>query len=396
MNASFWRELENRIPEASIALGLDRVQSALDAEGRPELNYPVVLIGGTNGKGSTSSFIASALHLCGKRVGLFTSPHIVSPAERIVVDGVAIDDAALVDLLGGLAKRHPQLTYFELFTVAAACWFAQQRCDYGIFEIGLGGRLDACNALQSVVATVLTSVGLDHCHLLGGTLREVAAEKAAIIRSHAVVVSAEADHVVTEVIDDAVNAAGTERLPVGLTGLPGADQLPGYLMENMALAMALVHYLEPTPQSINWRTVLDQRPPGRWQIVSKNPVKLIDGAHNPPGAEALVAAWQRIYGGKCAAIWLRVSLTKDAQAILACLDAIATSYKLIESESGERRWWATAELKSMTNQPVDCVRAEIAAEHFIASESPAIWTGSLRGIESLYCLDEAAGLTLVA
>jgi dihydrofolate synthase/folylpolyglutamate synthase len=184
-----------RLPEAilselevfGIRLGLESTRSLLSSLGDPQTRFPVVLVGGTNGKGSTASLLASILHAAGCRVGLYTSPHLEEVAERIRVSGRVIDTAELAAELeravaiGRLTLGHPP-TYFEALTVAAYSHFAAAAIDVAVMEVGLGGRLDATNAAEPVLS-IVTSISRDHVKVLGDSLDRIAREKAGIFRS---------------------------------------------------------------------------------------------------------------------------------------------------------------------------------------------------------------------
>jgi len=170
-----------------IRLGLDSTRALLAAVGNPETRYPVLLVAGTNGKGSTSSLLATILGAAGCRVGLYTSPHLEEVAERVRVGGRSIDAAVLAEELvrvvesGRRVLGHPP-TYFEALTVAAYSHFAAAGVDVAVMEVGLGGRLDATNAAEPVLS-IVTSISLDHVKVLGDTLDRIAREKAGILRA---------------------------------------------------------------------------------------------------------------------------------------------------------------------------------------------------------------------
>ncbi|MFP4597869.1 MAG: bifunctional folylpolyglutamate synthase/dihydrofolate synthase, partial [Persicimonas sp.] len=172
----------------AIKLGLDAVAGALELEGHPERTHRCILVAGTNGKGETASFLSSILQAHGFRVGLYTSPHIIDLRERFRVDGrlMAVGEVHsigrhVLERYGGPGDERPQLTFFELTTVMAAIGFSRSQVDVGVYEVGLGGRLDATNALPAELS-VVTSVALDHTEYLGDDVESVAAEKAGIFR----------------------------------------------------------------------------------------------------------------------------------------------------------------------------------------------------------------------
>src|SRR5262245_42127623 len=176
--------LASRSP-STVVLGLQRMQEALEELGHPELRLLSVQVAGTNGKGSTCAFLEAILRAAGHRVGLYTSPHLVSVNERIQIGGRSIDDGALGARVLEVLHRSPaarQATYFELGTLAAFQHFAASAVEVAVLEVGLGGRLDATTCSRPRL-TAVTRVGMDHTELLGETLTAIAREKAGIFRT---------------------------------------------------------------------------------------------------------------------------------------------------------------------------------------------------------------------
>jgi dihydrofolate synthase/folylpolyglutamate synthase len=176
----------SRLETFGIRLGLERVRELLAALGEPQLRFPAVLLAGTNGKGSTSALVDAMARAAGYRTGLYTSPHLETVEERLRVDGRTIGSSRLGELLADLvavAERETGSppTYFEALTVAAFRWFAAERVDLAVVEVGLGGRLDATNTCDPVLS-VITPIAFDHREMLGGTLAAIAREKAGILR----------------------------------------------------------------------------------------------------------------------------------------------------------------------------------------------------------------------
>jgi dihydrofolate synthase/folylpolyglutamate synthase len=177
----------SRLEGLGIKLGLERARDLLVRMGEPQRRFPSVLVAGTNGKGSTSSFLAAMARAAGYRTGLYTSPHLESVEERLRIDGSAIDSGrlgAILEDLVGLAERETGSppTYFEAVTLAAFRWFAEEQVDLAVLEVGLGGRLDATN-LADPILSLITPIGFDHREFLGDTLAAIAREKAGILRS---------------------------------------------------------------------------------------------------------------------------------------------------------------------------------------------------------------------
>ncbi|HHO57676.1 MAG TPA: bifunctional folylpolyglutamate synthase/dihydrofolate synthase, partial [Oceanithermus profundus] len=177
------RTLLERLARRGMTPGLERIRALLARLDHPERAFRVVLVGGTNGKGSTARALARVLQAAGERVGLFTSPHLLDVRERIEVDGAAIAPEALDDLLVRLAPHLEAsgASYFEALAAAALVYFAGQNVTTAVLEVGLGGRFDAVNAVEPALS-IVTNVDLDHTDWLGPTLAHVAREKAGILR----------------------------------------------------------------------------------------------------------------------------------------------------------------------------------------------------------------------
>src|SRR5512146_1988348 len=174
----------------AMRFGLERMVRALDALGHPERSFPILQVGGTNGKGSTCAMVAAALSAAGHRVGLYTSPHLVAFNERIQVDGAPISDAALAARVEAIRRACPwhdaaaggeRLTYFEFATLAGLLHMAEEGVTSAVVEVGLGGRFDATTAVHPAV-TAIARIGLDHTQLLGDTVEQIAFEKAGIFK----------------------------------------------------------------------------------------------------------------------------------------------------------------------------------------------------------------------
>ncbi len=317
-----------------IKLGLEGISRLLSECGVLHPRARVIHVAGTNGKGSTCAFAESVARSAGYRTGLFTSPHLVRFNERIRVDGADIADADCVRLIGRLrAIIEPwevKPTFFELVLALALMHFAEQRVDLIILETGMGGRLDATNAVPKDVA-VLTPIGMDHMQYLGGTLHEIAGEKAAIAAWHRPLLTApqkpdalRAIHEAAERMDTpyrVVSAAECPELPLGLAG--------SYQRANAALALAALraaipHFLCSEEELA--RGLKEVRWPGRFEEVS--PGCIMDGAHNPPAIHVLVSAWKERYGDTKARCIYAGSADKALTEVLELLSPIVGSWVL--------------------------------------------------------------------
>jgi dihydrofolate synthase/folylpolyglutamate synthase len=286
-----------------IKCGLENIRALLDALGRPEESFPVVLIAGTNGKGSTGAFLAHMLKAAGLVVGWTTSPHLVDITERIWVDGEPIGEGALELLLGEAFEAEERTglhaTYFELMIVAALSAFRMTGIEVALLEVGLGGRWDATNATEPVL-TVLTTVGLDHQMYLGDTVEAIAREKLCTARNgrplvlgptldpdwiRALLTTKPSLHPAprlgpADIHWDHSRVAGKK---VGLGGL--------HQLDNLATAFEAVRQLRtlgfPIPDRRLWAGVASTVWPGRlWKVPELEGVWM-DGAHNPDGAKVL-------------------------------------------------------------------------------------------------------------
>ncbi|QDG54519.1 bifunctional folylpolyglutamate synthase/dihydrofolate synthase [Persicimonas caeni] len=311
--SSQWQAFIERLyrqSEFAIKLGLESIDSALEREGRPEGAYRVILVGGTNGKGETSSFLSSILTAHGFSVGLFTSPHILDFRERFRVDGQLMSRASVLELGQRVIAEYgepdgpgPQLTFFELATLMAAVGFADVGVDVAVFEVGLGGRLDATNALPAELS-VITSVALDHKQYLGDTLELVATEKAGIFRPERPAVVGRQAHREAERTLRALAPEGTCFFGDDF----GVDDEGAVVLEPQGLRFDWTQGLPPTrqwnaacavqaascflgdeldPEALS-RGLNSARWPGRLDFRSLGAHDyLFDAAHNPDGAQAL-------------------------------------------------------------------------------------------------------------
>lgn len=315
-----------------VKLGLDNTRRLLAAAGHPHARLKFLHVAGTNGKGSTCAMMDSILRAAGHRTALYTSPHLVDFRERLRFDGAMIPEDAVAEgltlLRGAAAGWDHAPTFFELTTVLAAWWFARQGADYVVWETGMGGRLDATNAVTPLVS-VITPIGLDHQKWLGDTLAQIAAEKAGIIKPGVPVVSAPQPEEARVVLEAKAHEAGAaiafvaEPWDGGPVGLPGSHQLWNAALACAALRAAGVG-AESKAEVQGLRSVVW---PGRFQLVAGNFV--IDGAHNREAVETLVATWREVYGETKAALVFGALRDKDAGQLLRALRAIADEVWLV-------------------------------------------------------------------
>lgn len=289
--------------------GLATIRHILEDLGNPQRQITVVHVAGTNGKGSTAAFLAAILQAGGYRVGLYTSPHLISYTERFKINGAEItEDELQVIVQDVLAVAPEEATFFELTTASAVLWFARCQVDLAILEVGMGGRWDATNAADNILS-IITPISLDHCRYLGESISAIAAEKAGVISGGAVICASQDDDAL-RVIADRCTETGSLMICSGpdfravwhddgltyhdsmhtLTGLkPG---IPGrFQQDNAACALAAAGFLAghgfPLRPDHLRHGIESAYWPGRMEVFP-GPVRLLlDGAHNPAGVRAL-------------------------------------------------------------------------------------------------------------
>ena len=294
----------SRLEKLGIRLGLESVRALLAGLGNPQLQYRTVLVAGSNGKGSTSALLAAMASAAGLRTGLYTSPHLESVEERLRIDGRAIRPEAFAGLLGRIVESATP-TYFEAVTAAAFLWFAEQRVDLAVIEVGMGGRLDATNVCEPELS-LITSISLEHREHLGDTLAAIAREKAGTLRPGRPAIVWLEDPEPIEAVRAVAAELGTDlRLAPDLVAIrrdgqhvkvatPRGEhdleiQLPGaHQARNLALAVLAAEELGIGPEAIA-EGARSCRWPGRLERIElpEDRVVLLDAAHNPEGAAAL-------------------------------------------------------------------------------------------------------------
>ena len=358
-------EILARAPEHAPQPSLERVRSVLEILGQPQLSYPVIHVTGTNGKTTTARMIDRLLREHGLRTGRFTSPHLDHVGERIVVDGLRLDDARFVaawdDVApyvqivddSSVAGGGPRLSFFEVLTVMAFAVFADAPVDVAVVEVGLGGTWDSTNVADGVVA-VVTSVAMDHERWLGHSLSAIAEQKAGIVKENAVLVTAQQELEVAEVLRARAASVGAvvarEGIEFGvlardvavggqrltLKGLVGGAEdiyLPlhgAHQAGNAAVALAAVEAFLGSGGSAG--TGLDPDlvrdafahvdSPGRLEPVRRGPLVVVDAAHNPAGAAAAAEGLREAFPGTRLVGVVGVMADKDVEGILTELEPV--------------------------------------------------------------------------
>jgi dihydrofolate synthase/folylpolyglutamate synthase len=310
-----------------VRLGLENMSRLMDTLGLPKPGQKFIHVAGTNGKGSVCAFLHSLMKAAGVNAGLFTSPHLVHFHERIRSAEREISPAEVVRGIESLKKTceemDPHPTFFELTFALAMDWFRKRELEWAVLETGMGGRLDATNVVTPEVS-VITSIGLDHQEQLGKSLKEIAAEKCGIIKPGVPVVTLNQPPEAMRVISETARARGS-RLTIVTTplrgyriGLYGQHQLWNASLAVAAFKAAGFQTSEPVlrhgVQDVDW--------PGRFEQFEQERL-ILDGAHNPAGAETLVRTWQQAYPGEKAAVVFGTATGKDARGLIRALQPIA-------------------------------------------------------------------------
>jgi dihydrofolate synthase / folylpolyglutamate synthase len=347
--------------------GLEAITTLLGALDHPERRYPTVIVAGTNGKGSTSAMLAAILERAGYRTGLYTSPHFVRVNERMRVGNGEISDEDFAAAFSEVHRRVGELvsagalphrpSFFEYLTATAFVHFARSNVDFAVLEVGMGGRLDATNVTDASVA-IITNVDLDHQEYLGKTHREIAAEKAGVIKPGRPVVSGCEHPVVREVIRRRCEETGTELIETGgLRGVSGMfhldgrcsfdleigeSKLPGITLQMAgrfqvknavaaAMAASKLEGFRISPNSIReglqaawW--------PGRLETVLNRPLVLLDGAHNPAAAREVAEFIRERFAGRTLRLVYATMRDKDIGEISGILFPLAETVYLTRPE----------------------------------------------------------------
>jgi len=319
-----------------INLGLKRITYLLAKLGNPQQKFQSIHIAGTNGKGSTAAMIASILKEAGCKVGLYTSPHIFDYTERIKINGKDISKKELTVALDRVKKASRGMkskpTIFEVLTAAAFLHFAKKKIDIAIVEVGLGGRLDATNVITPLV-NVITNIDYEHTEILGKTLTKIAGEKAATIKPGIPVVTAEKKKEPLNVLKEVAKQNNSLLLQITDYRLPITLNLLGvYQRLNAACAIAAIRMIQIKVTRAQIRRGLKKAQwPGRFQVVSRKPLIILDGAHNPAGARVLRETIHKLYPKKKFTVIFGCQKTKDYQVMLRELKPISSKLILTKS-----------------------------------------------------------------
>ena len=401
--------------------GLERMVELLALRGNPHLKIKVIHIGGTNGKGSTIAFLKNMLEKMGLRVGVFSSPYLIHYTDQIAINGESIPEARLESLMADyrslLEGEHaPTLqgtTEFEIITAIAYDYFAFEQVDVAIMEVGMGGLLDSTNVCQPIL-TGITTIGLDHVALLGDSLEAIAEQKAGIIKQGVPLVTGRIVPEALAVIDQIAKAKQATRIAYGeayqvshyesivtgevfgytsavrqgrfQTGLLGLHQI-----ENAGMALALLDsYCQATGRELPDNALVAQALeetswPGRLEVVSREPLMILDGAHNPHAIKALIATLKERFADYQKEILFTCIKTKALEDMLDLLETLpgtkitlthfedsrATDEKVLKEMSDSRNlnyqdWQEFLDQKLSENEEKKTVRIITGSLYFLA------------------------------
>ncbi|HVL86794.1 MAG TPA: folylpolyglutamate synthase/dihydrofolate synthase family protein [Candidatus Thermoplasmatota archaeon] len=355
---------------------LDAIEILLSELGHPDRAYPIVHVGGTNGKGSVCAFLDATLRASGRRTGLYTSPHLVDFSERIQVDGAPIAPAvfagrmeAILPAFEAARSRVGEVTYFELLTALALHHFREERVEAAVVEVGIGGRLDATNAIARPAATVITNVTLEHTDVLGPDVPSIAREKAGILKPGVPLATAARGYALAVLADAARGVGAPVRHVDELALRPEGGTLDGqrftarwggkrrlfstrllgdHQVENAGLAMLALEGARsalPVDGEALAAGLARARWPGRLDVCDRDPLTLLDGAHNPDAAARLGAFLDR-YELSPAVLVLGILKDKDVDSVLERL--VPRGSRLVASTAPGPRGLPAAELAART------------------------------------------------
>ena len=380
-------------------LGLDRTRELLGKLGDPQKELKFIHIAGTNGKGSTAAMLSSILEEAGYRVGLYTSPFINRFNERMQVNHQPIPDEELAALTEYVRPHADAMadspTEFELITALAMVWFARQKCDIVVLEVGMGGELDSTNIIDVPEAAVIAAMGLDHVKELGPTMADIARAKAGIIKEGGRVVSYGGNPEADEVIAAVCRARNASLCQPDFSAIvPGDFSLEGqtfsykgwrglriplvgaYQMNNAAVVLETVEVLRQRGWSVSDEAVrqglADTRWPARFEVLRRDPVFIVDGGHNPHGIRATAESLSRLFPGRKITFVTGVMADKDVEHILGLIVPLAEQFFTVRPDNpramdaGE----LAARIEAMGAKATACASVQDGVDRAIQAEGP--------------------------
>jgi dihydrofolate synthase/folylpolyglutamate synthase len=420
-------DFESKMPSRRSLPTLDRMRELMHLMGNPERTYPSVHLTGTNAKGSTGAMITALMGAMGLSVGTYSSPNLNTINERIARNGVPIDDESFTSMLSTLAALESltsdRPTRFELLTAAGLAWFADVAVDAAVIEVGVGGTWDATNVVDGQVA-VVTNVSYDHTEILGPTLEGIALDKAGIVKPGAIAVVGETDPGLVSIIETRAREAGAESVWVAgrdfacrvnrlaVVGrlvdidTPGASY--GEVLVSLngphqgvnaacALAAAEAFFGRPLDEDVVEEALGSVRVPGRLEVIGRQPLVLIDGAHNVAGMEALAAALTEGFAvdGPTVAV-IGMLRGRDPMAMLSALAPVGISTLYVCAPNSPRAIAPEVLAEAGHALGLEVVVASTVAEAIEAARPQVPDNGMLFVAGSLYVVADARALLLEA
>lgn len=339
--------------------GLERIRNLLNNLNNPQNSFPSIHIVGTNGKGSTAAFLESIFRESGYKTGFYSSPHLESPAERLLINSHELDsqnwlNAVKIAVNAIHDDTQNKTSYFELLTAAAFLLASENNIEIGIIEAGLGGRLDATNLLNQVICSVITSISMDHMEYLGNTIESIASEKFAVIRKDKPAIYSGNNQSLIKLFrnfcDDKKTSgyvlgedAQIKNINISITGNTfdfysenlslknvHTSLIGSYQVNNAALALLAISRVKNLFPKISNQTILsginNTAWKGRLEIISENPFTILDGGHNPDGVRNLIDSIKLLFHNKKIGIVYAVMKDKDYMSCLKILNEIKPSF----------------------------------------------------------------------
>lgn len=334
--------------------GYEVSKQMLEQLGNPQSGIPFVHVAGTNGKGSTTAFLCKILEQTGKKVGMFTSPHLITFEERIRINGEYISKEDVTRLGNQLLEMDFQVspTMFDYCLAMAVLYFKEKKCDIVVMETGIGGRYDSTNALGVPEVAIITKIGLDHTAILGDTIEAIAHEKAGIIKTGGIVVTSPQETTVKQVLYDyflLVN--GVQYIEITENDLEYVKTIPmkmqgAYQVENAATAVVAARCLfEKWNKEGSYEATVNEQDSwiragisgafwkGRMELINDKPFFMIDGAHNAHGVHALAESLKKLYPGEKFHFIMGVMADKDYEEMIEELLPLAVDFSTVTPES---------------------------------------------------------------
>ncbi|MBN2042238.1 MAG: bifunctional folylpolyglutamate synthase/dihydrofolate synthase [Candidatus Aenigmarchaeota archaeon] len=342
------KEYLSSLEKIGTRLGLERMERISESMGYPQNSYKIIHVAGTNGKGSVCAIISSVLRECGYVVGMFTSPYLVDVREKIMFNGQKISKKDMVKYSTIIRKENVKLTYFEFLTAIALLYFREKGADFAVVEVGLGGRLDATNVVTPVVS-VITNIGLEHTEFLGKDLRSIAREKAGIIKKGVPVVTnvrGEAEEEIEKIakerdsmlyrvkerarklhsdLESQTVEYGCKRIRFPLLG--------DFQIDNLKTALETIEVLKDSDEIPDEKIIHGigkTKWPGRVEVIGREPLTILDGAHNPDGVKELTKFIKNVDFRKMILV-MGISKDKDKEGMTGKLFTLADKIILTKS-----------------------------------------------------------------